>query len=77
VKVDEMFVVEGCHNDNMILLGDKNEFMSHFCTLFNFDACYAYKERKVGHSSYQLFSDPERLNDKIEDLISKFDAKMD
>ena len=35
----ELIAMEGCVTDDKIILGGKNEFMSHFCTFFNFSSC--------------------------------------
>ena len=46
VKVDDMLVVEGCLNDDKTVLGGKHEFLSHFCTFFNFNICFSAAESK-------------------------------
>jgi len=33
----EMIVFEGCEEDDKIVLGGRNPFLSHFCTFFNFN----------------------------------------
>ena len=40
----EMIVFEGCERDDNIILGGKNAFLSHFCTLFNFNVCLGFKK---------------------------------
>ena len=47
IKADDIIAVEGCMNDDKTVLGGKNEFLSHFCTLFNFNICFSNKENKA------------------------------
>jgi hypothetical protein len=39
-----MIVFEGCERDDNIVLGGKNAFLSHFCTLFNFNICFGFQK---------------------------------
>ena len=73
VKADDMIAIEGCINDTKIILGGRNEFLSHFCTLFNFNICYSNKENKAMKKTYDMLSDHEALNKKVDEFIKKFD----
>ena len=44
---NEMIAFEGCEQDDKIVLGGKNAFLSHFCTFFNFNVCHAAGEVKM------------------------------
>ena len=43
---NEMIVFEGCEQDDKIVLGGRNPFLSHFCTFFHFNICFANNETK-------------------------------
>ena len=73
VKCDDILAIEGCINDDKTILGGKNEFFSHFCTFFNFNICYSNKENKALKKTYDMLSDHEALNQKVDDFIKKFD----
>jgi hypothetical protein len=73
VKTDDIIAVEGCLNDTKIILGGRNEFMSHFCTLFNFNICFSNKENKAMKRTYDVLSDHDALNQKVDEFIKKFD----
>ena len=73
IKADDMIAIEGCINDDKTVLGGKNEFLSHFCTFFNFNICYSNKENKAMKKTYEMFSDNEQLNKRVDDFIKKFD----
>ena len=73
VKADDIIAVEGCINDTKIILGGRNEFLSHFCTLFNFNICFSNKENKAMKKTYDMLSDHEAFNKKVDDFIKKFD----
>lgn len=62
IKVDDLLAVEGCINDDKTILGGKNEFLSHFCTFFNFNICYSNKEAKAMKKTFDMLSDHEQLN---------------
>ena len=47
VSIQDFLAVEGCIEDDKILLGGRPEFLSHFCTLFRFNICYQYSESKA------------------------------
>ena len=72
---DNMMVMEGCVNDDKIILGGKNEFMSHFCTFFNFSACLSGVEGKALKNTRNMFADHEQLDKKLEDFVNSFDKK--
>lgn len=55
---EDMVVMEGCAQDDKVMLGGKKQFLSHFCTLFNFDMCTANTEKTVFNQVNKLFSDP-------------------
>ena len=74
VKTDDIIAIEGCLKDTKIILGGRNEFLSHFCTLFNFIICFSNKENKAMKKTYDMLSDHEALNNKVEDFIKKFDS---
>lgn len=57
-----MLVVEGCFNDDKTVLGGKNEFFSHFCTFFPFNACYAQSEGGALKNLKRDFNDTEKLD---------------
>ena len=44
VPLDDMMVVEGCIEDDKTVLGGRKAFFNHFCTFFEFSACYAENE---------------------------------
>ena len=71
-----MIVFEGCEQDDKIILGGKNAFLSHFCTFFNFNICYAPGEQKMMQREMKRFNDTKKLDDNIEELIKSFDGKM-
>ena len=60
-------------NDDKTILGGKNEFLSHFCTFFNFNICYSMKENKAVRKVQNVMNDTDALNSKIEDFVRKFD----
>lgn len=68
-----MIIVQGCINDDKTILGGRNQFLSHFCTLFNFNICYANLESKAMKKTQDLFNDHEELNKKVDEWIRKFD----
>ncbi len=70
-----MMVMEGCVNDDKIILGGRNEFMSHFCTFFNFSACMAGVEGKALKGTRSMFADHDMLDKKLEEFVNGFDKK--
>ena len=40
----DIFVIEGCLPDDRTVLGGRKEFLSHFCTFYNFNICYSLDE---------------------------------
>ncbi len=76
IKLDDMLVVEGCLNDDKTVLGGKFQFLNHFCTFFNFDACHGAKEagklKKISNS----FSDPDEVDKRLESFLAKMDGDM-
>lgn len=60
-------------DDDKIILGGKNEFLSHFCTLFNFNICYSEKENKAMKKTVDILNDNEAFNKSIDNWIRKFD----
>ena len=73
IKVDDLIAVEGCLKDDKTILGGKHEFLSHFCTLFNFDICFSAKEMRAIKKTQEMMNDNNALNRKIEDFVKKFD----
>ncbi len=73
IKADDIIAVEGCMNDDKTVLGGKNEFLSHFCTLFNFNICFSNKENKAMKKTFEMFSDNDQLNQRVDAFIKKFD----
>ena len=73
IKADDIIAVEGCMNDDKTVLGGKNEFLSHFCTLFNFNICFSNKENKAMKKTFEMLSDNDQLNQRVDDFIKKFD----
>jgi len=59
--------------DDKTILGGRNQFMSHFCTLFNFNICYANLELKALKTTNQVLSDDELLSKKLDAWIRTFD----
>ena len=68
---NEMVVFEGCENDDQVLLGGKNAFLSHFCEFFKFNICHGPGDRKGLKKSIERFNDPE----KLDNLLKSFDDK--
>ena len=73
---NEMIVFEGCDQDDKIVLGGKNPFLSHFCTFFNFGICYAAGESKMIQKNIKKFNDPQQLDKNLEGFLESFDKKM-
>ncbi|CDW90073.1 UNKNOWN [Stylonychia lemnae] len=74
----EVFIIlnsifQGCMEDDKTLLGGRNQFLSHFCTLFNFNICYSALESKAIKKQADIFNDSEQLDKKIDDWFKKFD----
>ena len=67
----EMIVFEGCEGDDQIILGGKLPFLSHFCTLFNFNICHAPGDSKFVKRNAELFNDP----NKLDSLLKKMDVR--
>ena len=76
VKIDDAFVTEGCPGDDVTVLGSKQNFLSHFCTFFEFNVCYSSKEKNLGEKAHKLFSDPEGLSQSIEKMVMSLDEKL-
>jgi len=74
IPLDDMLVVEGCMNDDRIVLGGKQEFLNHFCAFFDFNICYSMRENKSLKRAHGVMNDPELLNKKIEDFVAAFDS---
>ena len=72
----EMIVFEGCEEDDKVVLGGKNAFLSHFCTFFNFNICYGPSESKFIKKGIKQFNNTERLDKDLESFIKSFDKKM-
>ena len=53
---NEMIVFEGCDQDDKIVLGGRNAFLSHFCTFFNFNICHARGESKFIQKEINRFN---------------------
>lgn len=60
-------------NDDKTILGGKSEFLSHFCTFFNFNICYSNKENKAMRKVKSVMDDNDTFNKKIDEFIRKFD----
>ena len=73
ITADNILAIEGCINDDKTILGGKNEFFSHFCTFFNFNICYSNKENKAMKKTFDLLSDHDALNKKVDDFMKSFD----
>lgn len=65
----EMVVFEGCEEDDKVILGGKTAFLSHFCTFFTFNICYAPGESKLIQRGIKRFNDAE----KLDDFLKSFD----
>ena len=75
VKVDECLVIEGCETDDRIVLGGKDAFLSHFCTYFNFNACYS-NEQKAAKQLNKYFNDSDKINKSIDKFITSMDRRI-
>eukprot|EP00347_Sterkiella_histriomuscorum_P008853 403343490 len=73
VKFDDFLAVEGCLEDDKILLGGRQEFLSHFCTLFKFNICFQAVESKALRKTNQMLNDNDALNAKVDEWMRKFD----
>ena len=69
VEVDDIIAYEGCQGDDLTMLGGRENFLSHFWTFFNFNACYGIGDRKASKKLEKLFSDPLKLNEKMNDML--------
>jgi hypothetical protein len=49
------------------------EFLSHFCTFFNFNICYSMKEAKAVKKKMAFTNDIEEFNKKVDDWMRSFD----
>ena len=73
MKIDDILAIEGCINDDKTILGGRNEFLSHFCTLFNFNICFSAKENKALKKTFETMSNHDTFDKKIDDFMKKFD----
>ena len=73
VKADDILAIEGCINDDKTILGGRSEFLSHFCTFFNFNICYSHKEGRAMKRTFEMLSDNDQINQKVDDFIKRFD----
>ena len=64
-----MLVVEGCLNDDKTVLGGRHEFLSHFCTFFNFNIFYSAAESSGARQLGKKLSDP----DIVDSWLSKLE----
>ena len=71
-----MIVFEGCEEDDKIVLGGRNAFLSHFCTFFNFNICYVASESKYIQKGIKQFNDAPKLDKDLENFLKSFDKKM-
>ena len=67
----EMIVFEGCENDDSSVLGGKNAFLSHFCTLFTFNICHGPGDTKMLKRNIALYNNP----NKLDSFLKSFDEK--
>ena len=75
VKVDECLVIEGCESDDKIVLGGKDAFLSHFCTYFEFNICFAH-EKKAAKALSKFMNDGDRMNRSLDSFISGIDKRV-
>ena len=73
VKADELLALEGCEQDDLNVLGGKHEFLSHFCSFFNFNICYSAVEKAGSKEFNRIFNDSDRINENIEKFIKDLD----
>ena len=74
VYTDELIALEGCENDDLIFLGGKDGFLSHFCTYFgNFSVCYQNVEQRSLNQINKFLKDENRIESTIETLIKNLD----
>lgn len=73
VKIDNMLVVEGCLNDDKVLLGDQTMFMKHFCHFFVFPVCQEEFSEKQMKSFQKNLSDPKQLDKDIDTWMDRLD----
>ncbi len=71
LKADTMVVTEGCHGDDTVYLGGKKEFISHFCSLFQFNICYAPGEHMMSKRTNKLLSEPDEFDSALDSLVKK------
>ena len=69
-----MLVMEGCVSDDSIILGGKFEFMSHFCTFFNFSACMTGVEGMALKGTSKLLADPDAFDKKLNEFVNSVDS---
>ena len=76
VHSDELIALEGCENDDLIFLGGKDGFLSHFCTYFsNFSVCYQNVEQRSVNQMNKFLKDEDRIENTIETLIKNLDSQ--
>lgn len=73
VKADEVLVLEGCESDDLNVLGGKHNFLSHFCTFFNFNICYSAVEASASKEINRMMNDGDRINSQIDALVKSLD----
>ena len=62
----DIFVVEGCLKDDRTVLGGRSEFLSHFCTFYNFNICYSLDELSGTCKLDKAMSDPDFVGKRID-----------
>lgn len=75
LKIDNMLVVEGCLNDDKTILGGTREFISHFCTFFEFGICYS-QEFKPAQKLAKKFNDPAAVERSLELMLERIDKQV-
>ena len=46
IKADDCLVMEGCENDDRIVLGNFHGFLNHFCAFYEFSICHSTDNTK-------------------------------
>lgn len=62
--------------DDKIILGGRQEFMSHFCTFFEFNACYSAQEARPVRNLEKKWRNPDSIDESINNLLNKMDQYL-
>jgi hypothetical protein len=73
VKIDNMLVTEGCHNEDKVVLGGQNGFLSHFCTFYHFNICHSANEAPAIKNLQKKLSDADRIDKGLDSFMERLD----